>query len=59
VQGGAYGEHRLMEAAVNGRSVAVNGPALTVQLAPGAGGRIVLKMQRYANPPTLRMPTDM
>src|SRR5262245_47293674 len=59
LQGGAYGEHRLTEAAVNGRSVAVNGPALSVQLAPGAGGRIVLKMQRYTNPPTLRMPTEM
>jgi hypothetical protein len=57
VQGGAYGEHRIIDATLDGRSVAVNG-SLDVRLAPGAGGRLTLKMQRYANPPTLRMPFE-
>ncbi len=56
VQGGAYGEHRLIEASVNGERIPVAAAQMQVRLAPGAGGRIVLKMQRYVNPPTLRMP---
>ncbi|MCI0682871.1 MAG: hypothetical protein L0Y71_12280 [Gemmataceae bacterium] len=58
VQGGAYGEHRLVEATLGGLSVPVNAAFVDVRLAPGAGGRVTLKMRRYANPPTLRMPFD-
>jgi hypothetical protein len=56
VQGGAYGEHRLLEASLDGKSIPIGGNHVTVRLAPSAGGRVTLKMQRYANPPTLRMP---
>ena len=59
VQGVAYGEHRMTEATANGHGIAVNAAHVSVQLAPGAGGRVVLKMQRYANQPTLRMPMEM
>jgi len=58
MQGGAYGEHRIVEAALDGRSVPVNGALVDVRLAPGAGGRLTLKMQRYVNPPTLRTPFE-
>ena len=47
VQAGGYAEHRFTEA---------DGSALTVRLAPGAGKKLTLKMERYANPPTLAFP---
>ena len=47
VQAGGYAEHRFTEAA---------GSALTVRLAPGAGKKLTLKMERYANLPTLAFP---
>ncbi|MEZ5399323.1 MAG: hypothetical protein R2729_06610 [Bryobacteraceae bacterium] len=46
VQGGGYAEHQFTE---HGAS------AVTVRLEPGAGGRITLKMKRYANEPVLRL----
>jgi hypothetical protein len=58
LQGGAYGEHRMIAATLDGKSVAVNGALVDVRLAPGAGGRVTLKMQRYVNPPTLRTPFE-
>ena len=58
VQGGAYGEHRLREAIIDGKTVSLDAPHFQVRLAPGAGGRLVLKMQRYVNQPTLRHPFD-
>jgi hypothetical protein len=56
IQAGAYGEHRFGSAVLDGRSVAVNAPQITVRLAPGAGGRITLQMRRYVNQPTLMFP---
>ena len=47
VQAGGYAEHRFTEA---------DGSALTVRLAPGSGKKLTLKMERYANPPTLAFP---
>jgi hypothetical protein len=58
VQAGGYGEHRFVEANCHGEVLAVGSSQLQVRLAPGAGGRVVLKMQRYVNQPTLRMPFD-
>jgi hypothetical protein len=49
VQGGAYAEHRILTAAVDGNALPINAPSFTVSLAPGAGGRLVLRMERYAN----------
>ncbi|MFN7923173.1 MAG: hypothetical protein U0Q16_23935 [Bryobacteraceae bacterium] len=45
VQAGAYAEHQFTD---YGRA------RVRVRLAPGAGGRLTLKMKRYANEPTLR-----
>lgn len=56
VQGGAYAEHQIDSVQVYGQRVDVDGSSFTVQLAPGSGARLSLKMQRYANQPTLAMP---
>lgn len=56
VQGGAYGEHQIRSATVNGQTVPVDGANFTVKLAPGCGAQLTLKMQRYANQPTLAFP---
>jgi hypothetical protein len=59
VQAGGYGEHTVTEAEASGRTLAVNASLLRVKLEPGCGARIELKMSRYANTPTLRMPWDL
>jgi hypothetical protein len=56
VQGGGYGEHRLREVRVGDARTAVGGSAFTVRLAPGAGARLVLAMDRYVNAPSLAFP---
>lgn len=57
VQGGAYAEHQLEDVRWDGGQATVDGPHFTVRLAPGAGGRLVIRTRRYANPPTLSQPT--
>ena len=42
VQAGAYAEHQIESVAVNGRTVPVGAPDVTVQLAPGAGATLTL-----------------
>jgi hypothetical protein len=56
VQGGAYGEHQILSADLDGTLTAVGQPSLVVRLAPGSGARLVLRMKRYANQPTLEFP---
>jgi hypothetical protein len=58
VQAGAYAEHQFTSVRADGADGAadVNGTALTVRLAPGAGIRLVVGMKRYANAPTLAFP---
>lgn len=58
IQGGAYGEHQLISAQVNGKSISVNDRDFTVRLAPGAGTNLSLAMKRYANVPRMIMPFD-
>ena len=58
VQGGAYSEHQIVAAESNDRITPVDRPSFTAHLAPGAGGRITLKMNRYANRPTFAFPWD-
>ncbi len=58
VQAGAYGEHQILTASVGGKTINVNGSAVKVRLAPGAGDRLELRVKRYANEPTLRQPWD-
>lgn len=58
IQSGAYGEHQLTGASLDGREVPLDGRSVTVRLAPGAGGRLTLRMKRYANQPRLAFPWD-
>ena len=58
IQGGGYGEHQIVEARIGEQRVPVEGAWCVVHLAPGCGGRVTLKMNRYANPPTLLFPWD-
>ena len=58
VQAGGYAEHQFTSVAIDGREIPVDRPDVTVHLAPGAGARLVFKMRRYANPPTLSPPWD-
>ncbi|MBI3824043.1 MAG: hypothetical protein HY289_15350, partial [Planctomycetes bacterium] len=56
VQAGGYAEHQFIEVSVNGKTTALNGTHLTVRLEPGCGSRLVLKMRRHVNAPTLALP---
>jgi hypothetical protein len=58
VQAGGYGEHRFESVTIGDKTTAFSGPILRVRLDPGAGSRLVLKMTRYANRPTLAFPWD-
>lgn len=58
VQGGAYAEHQLLTTEIDGQIVSLDKPYFTVHLAPGCGTRMVLKMARYVNPPTMAFPWD-
>jgi hypothetical protein len=58
VQAGGYAEHQLTAVVLDGRDVPVDRPEVSIHLAPGSGARMVLKMRRYANPPTLSPPWD-
>ncbi len=58
VQAGGYGEHQFLSAMVDGKSVDIDGPTVNVHLEPGTGSRIVFKMRRYTNRPTLAHPWD-
>lgn len=56
VQGGAYGEHRLVFAKVGDQRREIDASSIRVTLGPGCGKRIVLVFDRYANQPTLKFP---
>ncbi len=58
VQGGAYAEHQFTGVTVDSREHALNHPSFTLRLAPGAGSRITIKMNRYVNQPTFAFPWD-
>jgi hypothetical protein len=58
VQAGGYGEHEFLTVECDGRAVKVNGTSFTVRLSPGAGARLMLRMRRFVNRPTLAFPWD-
>jgi hypothetical protein len=58
VQAGGYAEHRILEASAGGAQLQVSDSVMRVKLQPGCGARIELKMARYANAPTLKLPWD-
>ena len=58
VQGGGYGEHKILSAEVNGKTTPINARDFTVRLAPGSGAKLTLAMKRYAKSPTAKFPWD-
>lgn len=58
VQAGAYGEHQFVSGVLGGKAVSLNGTFFTVRLEPGCGTRMVLKMKRFVNQPSLIFPWD-
>jgi len=56
MQGGAYGEHQFESVTVGEKTTRIDSALLTVQLNPGCGERLTLRMKRYANPPTVLHP---
>ena len=58
VQGGAYGEHEIVSVTAGAKETSVGSSAVCIDLAPGAGGELVIRMRRYANSPTLEFPWD-
>lgn len=58
VQAGAYGEHRVTSVELDGEVYSMDQPFFTVKLDPGAGSRLVIHHDRYANQPTMAHPWD-
>lgn len=58
VQGGSYGEHQIQRVTTDERSVEVDDSHFSAKLMPAAGATLTMKMKRYANQPTLRLPWD-
>jgi hypothetical protein len=56
VQGGGYGEHRIVSAHDGKQMHSVDGRSFDVRLAPGCGVKLELAMRRYAAAPTLKFP---
>jgi hypothetical protein len=49
VVGGAYGEHQFASVSLNRQTYPFNEQQLAVQLPPGSGGTLTLRMKRYQN----------
>ena len=58
IQGGAYGEHQVLELTYNNQKISVDNSDFVVQLEPGCGARLTLDLKRYVNLPTARFPWD-
>ena len=52
------GDHEIQTVFPGGNRTPVNDNCITVRLAPGAGARLVMRMERYAYQPTLSFPWD-
>ncbi|OYW24481.1 MAG: hypothetical protein B7Z44_20440, partial [Caulobacter sp. 12-67-6] len=58
VQLGAFGEHAGTYVEIGGKRTALAGSDFRVELAAGAGERLVIGMKRYANRPRAEMPWE-
>lgn len=56
VQAGGYAEHRFTSVKIGEHSQPLDGPHLSVKLAPGAGARLTFTMKRYSLKPTMAFP---
>jgi hypothetical protein len=59
IQAGGYAEHQIRAVQSNGQEIKVDSPYCRVQLSPGAVGRLVLRLDRFANQPTLAFPAGV
>ena len=60
VQGGAYGEHKIISVTPSGEEsgAIVDGPCFKLRLGPGAGVVLMLAMERWAYEPSFAFPWD-
>jgi hypothetical protein len=58
VQGGAYAEHQIVSVSDGKTTMEVNAPNFPVRLAPGAGAKLTIRMNRFSNDPTLSFPWE-
>ncbi|HUW31968.1 MAG TPA: hypothetical protein VM223_10175 [Planctomycetota bacterium] len=58
VRMGAYGEHQCMQVVHGGKPLDVNRNWFAVKLDPGCGTRLALKVKRYANAPSAKLPWE-
>lgn len=58
VQAGGYAEHQFQSVQTAGTTEPLAASQVTIQLAPGAGARLVFSWQRFVNTPTLNFPWD-
>lgn len=56
VQGGAYAEHQFGTVTCDDQSVDISNDAFDINLAPGAGAKLQIATNRYANTPTFAFP---
>jgi hypothetical protein len=56
VQAGGYAEHQFNSVKLDGQTLAVDAPTLTVRLMPGCGSRLEIEMKRHVNQPTMLLP---
>lgn len=56
LQSGAFAEHTIDSAAIDGERTEVGGNAMHVRLDPGAGARLLLRVRRFVNQPTVAFP---
>lgn len=56
LQAGAYGEHQFTKVIIEDQQIPVNNHLLSIDFAPGAGSKMILKMNLYANSPSLKLP---
>ena len=58
VQAGAYGEHQVISVSNGDQTQVVNDKWFHVRIAPGSGAKLLIKMKRFANEPSLSFPWD-
>lgn len=58
VQAGGYGEHQFESVQWNGQPLPLNAREVHVRLEPGAGGKLVFKLRRFVNQPTVTFPWE-
>ena len=57
LQAGGYGEHTIESVQIDdGRPQSIGGATCNVRLAPGAGARLLMKVRRYCNQPSVAFP---